>query len=185
MTLTLQQGNRFDFPSEAEAVKYLHQRLNPYFKILQEVQMRHMDGTRVRMDMLLRPRHDVLIAQRFGLIGIELKAGHKALRNFHAALKQAIDYRHSVVIDRRAARFNGATPEFVFVYPAFPNGRYENWHRGSMRLAGMFNVGTIHELTHWNAGTIEFRVSDSPIWRSNQGIVGHINFGTARRRGAA
>lgn len=179
------QEKRHMFDNEPEAVTYLREQLRPYFIIMKEVQMQHLDGSRVRMDMLLLPREESPVAHRFGLIGIELKSGHKELRNYHKALKQAIDYRHSVVVDKRVKRHRNKTPEFVFVFPSFVDGYHQYWHRGSIRLAGMFNVGSIHEVHRWGGWALEFRVSDTAIWRSDQGVVGGINFGAGRRRGAA
>lgn len=178
---------RHHFDNEADAVTYLTGALEPYFQIMPEAQMRHLDGTRVRMDMLLLPRADAPVKHRRCLMGIELKAGHKDLRHYHLALKQAIDYRHSKVVDKRANKQRNKIPDYVFVFPAFltPEEFRSQWWRGSIRLAGMFNVGTIHEVYRWGGWALEFRVSDTVIWRSDQGVVGHINFGTGRKRGAA
>ncbi len=187
MPVEFYKEKHHSFDNEPEAVTYLHDLLKPYFHILQEVQMRHLDGTRIRIDMLLLPRKGSPVAHRFGLIGVELKSGHKELRAYHKALKQAIDYRHSRVIDKRVKNYQDETPDFVFVFPGYSETQPFNsqWYRGSIRLAGMFNVGAIHEVYRWGEWALEFRVSDSPVWRSDQGIVGGINFGTARRRGAA
>lgn len=184
------------FLSEQEAVWRISGLLAPVFHVVPEVWMRHLDGTKLRMDMAAVAKDDGSGFHRFTMIGVEVKRGYKSMRDFNYALKQAIDYRHSVIVDKRSNHFQNATPEFVFVYPdfttspAFSSENYRSAYDGSIRLAGLYNVGVIREMRGiWRNGKrqseLEFRVSDSAIWRSKSGICGPSIFGTARKRGAA
>lgn len=185
------------FDTEQDAVYEIAGRMHEVFRLLSEVQMRHLDGTRLRMDLLAIPRKEAPEGfHRFSLIGVEVKPGYDNLRDFNRALKQAIDYRHSILADHRVKRHHEQTPPFVFIYPDFHDNPddpavspiYRGGYYGSVRLAGQFNVGVIREVyNYWGHGKkeLEFRVSDTPIWRSHTGWVNGVAFGTARRRGAA
>lgn len=193
-------GLSVNFDTEQDAVQWVVERMAPRFKLVSEVRVEHLDGSKIRMDMvaIAREPNDLLPDHRFHrfhLIGVEVKYGYDSLRSFNRALKQAIDYRHSRIIDKRSKHHQGVVPEYVFVFPDFDpavdltaSEIYRGGYYGAVRLAGMFNVGVIRELRpSWNVrgSQLEFRVSDTPIWRTDYGVVGPFAFGTARRRGAA
>lgn len=133
--------------------------------------MRHLDGTRVRIDYIAIPKSSFPA----DCIGIEIKCRYQKFQEVTAALKQAIDYRHSAIIDRRSTAHLGHTPKFVLVYP-YPN--YDDgapvgrWMAGAVRMAGRYNVGYLNLYRNWSGQpVIEAQVSGQTIWHSLYGVL--------------
>lgn len=175
------------FQSEHEASAYLAGRLSPYFWLIPEVWMQHFDGSKLRMDFAAVPRG----AFHSPWFGIEVKCAYNDYRDFTEALRQAVDYRHSRVVDKRSRLYVGERPPFVFVWPDIrdqspASTMYNLWAQGSERSHGKLKVGLIRELGDWcGAPYLEFTLSASPMWRSTQGICNGPDFGQAQRIGAA
>lgn len=181
------ESGRQAFITEADASAYLAARLSPFFRLIPEVRLQHFDGSRLRIDYVALPRGEF----RVPLFGIEVKLNYPSYKDFSHALKQAIDYRHSVIIDPRSQLYRGQLLPFVFVWPDFrdlsESPLETAWVFGSERLAGKFNVGLIREQHDWQ-GTpfIGLHLSGSPFWRSHSGSVSGDQFGMAtRKRGSA
>jgi len=161
-----------------------------YFWLLPEVWMEHVSGKRLRIDYIGRPFCEF---QRC-LVGFELKGASTEFAGFSQALKQSIDYRHSVIVDKRCRLWKERTPLFIFVYyPVFVNRYYltsvterkiyEGWIAGAVRLAGKYNVGLVNTTNRWDGVRLE--VSDTPIWDEKRGLRGNgLEFGTARKPGS-
>lgn len=184
------------FVSEDEAVAELIERLAPDFQFIPEVHLRHFDGATCRIDFIAAPRPQRPAYERFGrwgFIGVEVKVGCTGIGEFCKALKQCIDYCHCYINDKRATRYASAIPQCVFLWPDWQYQKNEDGYSGAVRLAGHYNVGIIRQVaTPWYlhqpgypSSELEFRVSDTAIWRSHRGLCGPREFGTARRRGAA
>lgn len=165
-----------DFPTEKEAEAYLENMLKPHFTLHRQVGMRHLDGHKLRSDYLAVP--SLFTDFPAEVIGIEVKKGYlDGFKDFSAALKQCIDYRHSVIEDPRAKKFPGQPLKWVFLFPAFQD-HYERdvergveagvepdqlliaaWRNGCQfageRFAGKFNVGFVREAKVWASPTPE------------------------------
>jgi hypothetical protein len=154
--------------TEIEVTQEFRALASPYFRLLPEVWMKHLDGSRLRMDFLARPQDPSLFPVTPPLIGFEVKRDHDEFKTLSKALKQAVDYRHSAIDDRRIPKLCGITPLFVFVYPPYEDE--ENMWAGAVRLAGRYNVGVAAASTLWNgAEALELRVADGRLWDSERG----------------
>jgi len=133
------------FESEAEARADLEALLGPWFILQAEVPC-WFGGQWLRIDYMASPRGDVDFP--YDSFGVEVKRGYRGFNQYTAALKQAIDYTHCEVGDRRIG--------VVFVYPGTPR----EGAGGADRLAGQFRVGTIrraHELPR-------FEICGGKLW---------------------
>lgn len=164
-----------------------------YFLLLPEVQMRHMDGSKLRIDYVGYPRDETLRAA-WGLVGFEIKRGYVGFKDIGRVLKQAMDYRHAVLADSRIktrSGFVGKPLGFVFVWPPLP-GFYErggsyslnSWTEGAVRVAGHYNVGTVAFRQYTEAPGLY--VSGSRLWDASDGPADNAaDFGSGRGRGSA
>lgn len=151
--------------------------------------MEHLDGSRLRMDYAAVPR----AAFHSAWFGIEVKFRYGSYSEFSDALRQAVDYRHSKVVDARSHIYLHTRPPFVFVWPdirdtssSYAASPYEKWAEGSERSHGKLKIGLIRERLTWDgASIIEFSLSGSPVWRSNEGLKNGLAFGSSQRIGAA
>lgn len=152
--------------------------------------MTHLDGTKLRIDYIAVPRPELQFPAPF--VGIELKRGYSQFRDFSKALKQCVDYRHSVIADARSTKSQGMTPPFVFLYPPLAGENeqsvYAGMEAGAVRFAGQFNVGILRESrSYWSPEpVIRFEIAATRLWSNNYGAnaLGDA-FGSGRRRGSA
>lgn len=180
------------FRDEVASTERFLELMEPYFVLVPEVQMQHYDGSKMRIDFLGRPRHREDMPW-LPWAGFELKARFKEIKDFCKALKQGIDYRHGVVVDKRLQNIRGMTPPFLFIWPDPSEEDYgfvKGIHGGAVRVAGQYNVGVLrHESYAFYSrfGTrISLAVSGTLLWDSVVGSRGNSKtFGTARRRGSA
>lgn len=167
---------KWDFATEAEAVREFRRLMAPYFHLLSEMQMQHYDGSRLRMDFIGVPK----VEFPADVVGFEIKRSFNSFKDVTAATKQAIDYRHSRFIDHRVKGITGETPKYVLIFPSpvFEGGSYAGWMEGLKRAVGKFNVGFVtfvrpYWLPQDDDDLIECRVSDTSIWRSDHGTSGN------------
>lgn len=172
-----------EFGNEKASSAYLATLLDPWFKLVPEVWMRHFDGHSLRMDYAAIPRGDF----HCPWFGIEVKHHYDGYTDFSEALRQAVDYRSSRVVDARVKVHANERPPFVFVWPDVRDatGSYEEWAAGSERSHGKLKVGLIRERNDWDGQPIvELWLSGSIFWRSSQGIRGGNGFGRSQKVGA-
>lgn len=154
-------GNLANYPNERVARAVVEELLSPYFWLFPEVHLRYYTGERLRIDYVAKPRGPFPVP----FIGIEVKRGYGAFRDFTHALKQAQDYRHATLIDRRAKSAPGGRLPFVFVFPRPVT--HEAWVAGVERFVGLDNVGLISIEEY--AG-VTLRVSADRFWSSAYGL---------------
>jgi hypothetical protein len=139
------------FKTEIMARAHLENLLEPWFILEPEVELRYEDANRLRIDYLARPRPDSNFP--YPWFGIECKRGFAGMGDYNDALKQAIDYTHSVVVDGRFDDLVNERVLRVFVFPGMPSNENPKrpssmaalWAGGVNRLAGKFHVGMIYE----------------------------------------
>jgi hypothetical protein len=181
------------YSDETMARAVLEGHLTPKARLIREVHLRHPQNP-----MVLRIDYVAIIANfRRGtnrsLVGIETKCSFDHFNQWSAALKQAVDYRHAVVEDKRAGPSMGQRLDYVFLWPDLRDlgdldeHRWERpiWAAGVERFVGQYNVGTIRRLRD-DRGTefLRFFVSADPIWDTVNGAWQNSAWGTARRPGA-
>lgn len=170
-----------EFDTEKLASAYIKAQLEPKFYLLTEAQLEHWSGKKLKIDYLAAPKSENKDF-RSPLIGIEVKRGYTAFRDFSSVLRQAIDYRGSTITDKRAKKFQGAHIPYVFVFPSIAAVEgsssyiYQAWMKGAIRLAGQFNVGVIDDQTFWLSG--------HPWWSLGRGHYGLDTWWTADKVGA-
>jgi hypothetical protein len=153
--------------AESEVSAIFKSMIQPYFDLVAQGQMRHVDGKRLRIDYLGVP----LVVFPAEVVGFELKGPYQGFKDYTQALKQGIDYRHSTIEDKRLARFEGVRPDFIFIcYPAFErqNSTLREWANGAIRLAGRYNVGMLN-LLGYRYG-VELTVGAERLWHSRNGL---------------
>jgi hypothetical protein len=185
-------GRQFDDEKAARA--HLEQLLHGHCRLVPEVHLRHLIS-----NQLLRIDYAAIFPQfrhtstAPTLIGLEVKRYFDDFREWTAALKQGIDYRHSIVEDQRSQVYRGRTPAFIFVYPdlrdlgdlAEHRSARSTWAEGAERLAGKFNVGTIRQRRDFAGHAyLEFTCAADPLWDSRYGPRRGNDWGTGRRPGA-
>lgn len=186
------------FGNEREARDFLESFLAPHCRLIPEVWLRHgVTQQLLRIDYVAIFRRFRRNSTEPTLIGVECKAAFEDFRDWTAALKQGIDYRHAVVVDRRAVVYQGATLAFVFVWPdlrdlgdlAEHKPERVRWAEGAERLAGKFNVGSVR----WRRDPIDLFADDyleltcaaDPLWNTRTGPRWGDGWGTGRHPGAA
>lgn len=175
------------FSSEQDAEQRFEEVFGRHFILRKQVQMKHLDGTRLRIDYLGRPK-DPAQMPWLSYAGFELKATTEAIGELCSALKQAIDYRHAVITDKRFPRLHQRTPPFVFVYPDAGQedfGGAKTVYGGAIRVAGQYNVGLARHEIYYGSSRVALHISGTLLWCSAQGSRGVAkNFGIGRRRGS-
>jgi hypothetical protein len=186
-------SNEAPFADEQAARVLLEQLLEPKARLIKEVHLRHPLVERVlRIDY-------VAVIRGFrqdgvdSLVGIECKFAFDHFNQWSAGLKQAVDYRHAVIDDKRAGPSQGKRLEYVFVWPDvrdlgnLDRHRWERplWAAGVERFTGQFNVGTVRRLRD-DSGLefARFFCSADPLWDTLYGAWRTSAWGTARRPGA-
>jgi hypothetical protein len=183
------------FADEKAARAFLEHNLGDVCRLVPEVHMRHQISRQLlRIDYLAVFRRFRPESIEPTLIGIECKDSFAAFRDWTAGLKQCIDYRHSVVDDRRATIYQGQTPAFIFLFPDIrdlgdldlhEHPRAE-WAAGVERMVGQYNVGCVRQVRSYRGEPfLEFRCAADPIWDTLRGPRGGSAWGTGRRAGAA
>jgi hypothetical protein len=186
------------FETERAARAYFESQLqvwNGDLRLEPEVHLRHaISGQLLRIDYLAVFRRFRRNSTGPTLIGFEIKRYFDDFRHWTAALKQAIDYRHSVVEDARSTVWAGHTPAFVFVFPDLRDlgdlGEHDEyrsgWAEGAERLAGKYNVGSVRTRKDWRtaADFLELTCSADPLWNTRVGPRWGDAWGTRRRPGA-
>jgi hypothetical protein len=131
------------FKTEKDAERYLENILSPYFRLLKQCRLKHLEtGQPLRIDYLARPLSDC--NYQFDVFGIEVKRGDytKANIQYNKPLWQAVDYTHCKINDKRANGFNGKRLERVYLFPGLSGEDCQTiW--GVNRLVGIGHVGTI------------------------------------------
>lgn len=168
------------FENEKLARAYVETYLKVHFWLVPEVQLTHWSGKRLKIDYIAIPRSANF---RAPILGIEVKRGYGAFKDFSAVLRQSIDYRGSTICDKRSTRFQGVRLPYVFVFPAIASidgpsltSVYQSWMKGAIRLAGQFNVGVIDDQTFWLSG--------HPWWSMDTGHHGLDSWWTANKVGS-
>jgi hypothetical protein len=183
------------FPDEKAARAFLEAHLqvwNNDLRLEPEVHLPHVNSDRLlRIDYLAVFRRFRRNSTEPTLIGFECKRYFDDFRHWTAALKQGIDYRHSVVEDARSTVWAGHTPAFVFVFPDLRdlgehNQYRSSWAEGAERLAGKFNVGSIRQRQDWHGREyLELTCAADPLWNTRVGPRCGDAWGTGRRPGSA
>ncbi len=156
------------------------QLIGRHFFLRPEVRMRHWNGDNLRIDYMAMPM------VRFPLcwVGFEIKVGMDRFGSVTDAMRQAIDYQQSTIIDKRFTYGYEHRPRFVFVYNPDWNeldGCYSSWMPGVLRMVGKFNVGVVNTDRYG----LKITVSDSTLWDEEWGLRGYGNtFGTAKKVGS-
>lgn len=175
------------FENERDATERFREIMQPYFILREQVQMRHYDGSSLRIDFIGRPKNPELMPW-LPWCGFELKANIEAVGDLCRALKQGAGYKDARIVDKRFPRLQGQQPQFVFVYPDAGDedfGCCKSWYGGVVRMAGQFNVGLVRLEDYYGQRRVVLHVSATRLWSSDAGSNGQANmFGTARRRGA-
>lgn len=182
------------FDNEKAAREYVETQLRGLCRLESEVHLRHQVSDQLlRIDYLAVVRQFRRHSTKPTLIGLECKRYFDNFREWTSALKQGIDYRHSVVDDRRSTHYHGLSPTFVFVFPDIRDlGDLEDhrlsrssWAEGAERLAGKFNVGTVRLRQGWRGEEfLEFTCAADPLWDTRSGARFGSDWGTGRRPGA-
>jgi hypothetical protein len=162
-----------EFQDEAEAKAYLEQFLRPWFYLKPEVWLTYPSSANsLRIDYLAKPKPDT--AFPFPIFGIECTASTYQGGIFNRAVKQAIDYAHCQICDRRPSLTgrSGQRVERVYIFPPPPQPPDQDymrgWHASVERVAGLFHVGLIHIRF---TGSPEFRMSGDRQWDADQGPI--------------
>ena len=159
-----------EYRTERDAGRALRRLLRPYFFLLSECKLQHIEtGQNLRLDFLVRPKPETDFP--FDLFGVEVKRGkYGANRAYNQALWQAHDYTHCQVADKRAAKASGRRIERVYLFPGLPEeSKRSVW--ATHRLIGMGHVGQILIQTKW-PGIIEnpaFYMCGDRQWCPHQG----------------
>lgn len=157
----------FSFTTEADADAWLRPRLEPHFKLVPQVRIRHLIADNILViDYLARPLYNDF---PFPWFGVELK---KSLRggDYNQALKQCVDYTHCEVIDHRLPRLLNRRIERVYLFPGLPDdfnkpGPTPFWLN---RFVGRFHVGLIYFNDYKG---LHFTACSDPQWSENNGPI--------------
>lgn len=181
------------FADESESARSFEACMGQHFKLISEVWLRHMDGSKLRIDYV-GYAHDPLLRGAWGLVGFEIKKGYEGIGGVSRALKQSVDYRHCILADDRIntrSGFVGKPLSFVFLWPPMA-GFFERSSgmgqdplvEGAIRLAGHYNVGVCGFRNYTEASALY--VSGSRVWDSVEGPARNAaDFGSGRGRGSA
>ncbi len=178
------------FKTEKLAGQRFDELMWPYFRLVNEVQLQHYDGSRLRIDRVGVPRREAGVTWA-PLIGFELKKSTGGIGDLTKALNQAIDYRDCIITDKRFKKFLGWRLPFVFVFPDswdvdqkhdYPRGLYG----GAIRQAGRRNVGLLRWENYYGTQRLMLHAAGERLWSSDEGSTKTAaTFGTARGRGSA
>jgi len=175
--------------SEKAASEWFGRWADPWFDLHKEVQLRHHDGTRLRIDYVGVPR----VPFNGDMVGFEIKRGKfDGFKEYSQALKQAIDYRHAKIEDKRFPAWEGKIVPYVFLW--FPDEEeltssvYDGWRPGAERLAGKFNVGRVRAVRYRDDRDdlfpyMRLEISTHKVWDSLRGMTGFGERLTERRGG--
>lgn len=158
------------FPTEVEASKMFEEIMSPYFHLLPEVNLRHHDGSPMRIDWVGIPRSKEELSW-LDIAGFEIKRDLRPIGKLTAALEQGRDYRDAKIIDHRCKNFRGKRLPFVFIFPD-PTIEFESrflMHEGAVRLAGKNNVGMLKHEFHHGHPRVMLKCSAGRLWGSDIG----------------
>lgn len=180
-----------EFSSEREVKEYVKQMLLPYFFCVEEVNMVHFSGERMRIDFVCAPLTSESAWPAVRAFGVEVKNESKdcGFKNICSSMKQCIDYQQGAIDDQRLPELRGCKLDYVLLFHAWlwnraifrsdvlfsprvegEAGRILEWIAGAERLAGKFKVGWIRQKTNrWRPPSFEFLVCATPIWSSVHG----------------
>ena len=163
-----------EFSQECDARKFVLESLQHDFDFFEEVWVRNLTTQqRLRIDA-------VSVCQSSGhVIGWEFKKSHLFKGEFAQAIKQAADYRDSIIDDPNMMGLNGQRVEACLVFPDW-TGLHDNGEilyqreADGMRLVAMhFRVGTFCHDGALNKQHII--VGEQAIWHSNSGWTGNAD----------
>jgi hypothetical protein len=177
-----------NFRSEKAASDFLQRRLEPFFVLIPECRVKHIEsGNVLRVDYLARARKNTIKTYaghaarlRFDFFAIEVKSNfYGDHKNYRKHLWQALDYTHCTVIDKRAARVQGKRVQQVYVFPG-GHDRDGDAVRACNRLVGQGNVGQII-FEPWFGNITPnptFYISGARQWCAKNGIALNARGGT-------
>ncbi|MFD1613344.1 hypothetical protein ACFSCW_16195 [Sphingomonas tabacisoli] len=147
--------------------------LSCYFDFIQEVEAMNADGNLMRIDAVSRCR---LTNWTFGW---EFKKSHLFKSEFADAMRQAVNYRLSRIIDPRLPAYKDMQLPAIAVFP--------DWLEGMRLLGAQFRVGTMRQISH---DKFSFLMGQSAIWHSSSGwtknaegvLFGKRGLGSTRKR---
>ncbi len=157
----------YEFKNEKAAETYLLDMLEPYFTLLPQCGLKHVEtGQRLRIDFIAKPKRDSEFP--FPLIGIEVKRGnyHYASQAYNRPLFQALDYTRCTLDDARVKKHAGERLQKVYLWPGlFSKDGDSVW--GVNRLIGLGHVGIILHAVRWGEaakGEPQFWMCDERQW---------------------
>lgn len=174
----------YKFKNEKAAEKYLLDMLAPYFTLLPQCNLKHIEtGQRLRIDFIAKPKSHVKFP--LPLIGIEVKSGKYggkyapcppyANQIYNRALFQALDYTRCTLDDARVTKHAGERLRTVFLWPGL-EGKNTDSIWGVNNLIGLGHVGVIlrkliggfsYDYITQDIGPayeLEFRMGDERLW---------------------
>lgn len=141
-------------------------RLAHRFSFIEEVEAIDPDGNGFKIDAVCR------CIDSGWTFGWEFKRSHLYMKEFAPALRQAIRYRLSKIIDRRFPEWEGKRLPAIAVFPDWLGEHDEdaiNYGReaeGMRLLAAQFRVGTMREIAD---DQFRFVMGQNAIWYSTTG----------------
>lgn len=158
--------SRRRYLTEPLAREEVLQRLAPYFKFIEEVEIVDADGNVMRIDA-------VAICRTTGwTFGCEFKRSHLYKSEFASAMRQAIRYRLSRITDARLPDYNGLQLPAVALFPDWlgehddDTTNYGKEAEGMRLVGAQFRVGTMRQT---NADKFAFLMGQPAIWHSASG----------------
>jgi hypothetical protein len=133
------------FTTEKKAEAYLLKMLNPYFSLMPQCWLTHIEtGQKLRIDFLAKPKKTCDFP--YPIVGIEVKRGNysKADGVYNRALFQCLDYTRCTISDFRIKKHADERLEKVYLWPGL-DGNSHMTTFGANRLIGIGHVGTILE----------------------------------------
>lgn len=161
--------------------------LNDRFEFVEEVEAVGAGGDAFRIDAVCR------CVETGWSFGWEFKRSHLFKKEFAAALRQAIHYRHAQIVDKRLADIGGSQLAAIALFPDWlgehddDTTNHGQEAEGMRLLAAQFRVGTMRENSN---GSFTFIMGQSGIWHSASGwtnnakgvLFGKCSLGAVRRK---
>lgn len=175
------------YPTEPLARAEVLQRLAPHFEFVEEVEAINADGHALRIDAVATCR------SKGWAFGWEFKRSHLYKSHFAEAMRQAIHYRLSRIIDARLPAHKGLQLPAIALFPDWLGEHDDdtvNYGKEAegMRLVGaQFRVGTMRQT---GDDKFAFIMGQSAIWHSASGwtktaedvLFGKRGLGSTRKK---
>ena len=171
---TAKDNSLREFRLEQDARRFALDLLKDHFDFFEEVCVQNLLSQKtLRMDA-------VSVCEASGhIIGWEFKKSHLFKQEFGRAIKQAADYRDSIICDSKLQGLNGQRVEACLIFPDWDglndNGEllYQREADGMRLLASHFRVGTFtHSRPNKRHHII---VGEQAIWHSDSSWTANAN----------